>query len=106
MATIGTDEIMGMLGNATIGTPGIDYSQYSSESIDDLINDVSGGGVFQDILGGLGNIGSFLGNTGVQQALGTGAGALLAERSHALKDSLFTFCCGHLRLSKEVTSTA
>jgi len=82
MATIGTDEIMGMLGNATIGTPGIDYSQYSSESIDDLINDVSGGGVFQNILGGLGNIGSFLGNTGVQQALGTGAGALLAERAY------------------------
>ena len=38
MATIGTDEIMGMLGNATIGTPtNIDYSQYSSENIDDLI---------------------------------------------------------------------
>ncbi len=29
-----------------------------------------------------GNIGSFIGNTGVQQALGTGAGALLAERAY------------------------
>ena len=56
MATIGTDEIMGMLGNATIGAPtNIDYSQYSSESIDDLINAVAGGGgIFQNILGGIG----------------------------------------------------
>lgn len=62
MATIGTDEIMGMLGNATIGTPtNIDYSQYSSESIDDLINAVAGGGgVFQNIMGSLGDIGSAL----------------------------------------------
>ncbi len=62
MATIGTDEIMGMLGNATIGTPtNIDYSQYSSENIDDLINAVAGGGgVFQNIMGSLGDIGSAL----------------------------------------------
>ncbi len=51
MATIGTDEIMGMLGNATIGTPtNIDYSQYSSENIDDLINAVAGGGGVSKIL--------------------------------------------------------
>ena len=63
MATIGTNEIMGMLGNATIGTPtNIDYSQYSSENIDDLINAVAGGGggIFQNILGSLGDIGSAL----------------------------------------------
>ena len=61
MATIGTNEIMGMLGNATIGTPNVDYSRYSSESIDDLINAVAGGGgIFQNILGGLGDIGSAL----------------------------------------------
>ncbi len=62
MATIGTDEIMGMLGNATIGTPtSIDYSQYSSENIDDLINAVAGGGgIFQNIMGNLGDIGSAL----------------------------------------------
>ena len=77
MATIGTDEIMGMLGNATIGTPGIDYSQYSSENIDDLINAVSGGGVFQNILGGLGQIGS-----AVSPAIPAIAGSLLTSEAY------------------------
>ena len=81
MATIGTDEIMGMLGNATsnatIGTPGIDYSQYSSENIDDLINAVSGGGVFQNILGGLGQIGS-----AVSPAIPAIAGSLLTGEAY------------------------
>jgi len=77
MATIGTDEIMGMLGNATIGTPGIDYSQYSSENIDDLINAVSGGGVFQNILGGFGQIGS-----AVSPAIPAIAGSLLTSEAY------------------------
>ncbi len=77
MATIGTDEIMGMLGNATIGTPGIDYSQYSSEGIDDLINSVSGGGAFQNILGGLGQLGS-----AVSPALPAIAGSLLTSEAY------------------------
>lgn len=79
MATIGTDEIMGMLGNATIGTPtNVDYSQYSSESIDDLINAVAGGGgIFQNILGGLGQIGS-----AVTPAIPAIAGTLLTGEAY------------------------
>ena len=79
MATIGTDEIMGMLGNATIGAPtNIDYSQYSSESIDDLINAVAGGGgIFQNIFGGLGDIAS-----AVSPAIPAIAGSLLTSEAY------------------------
>jgi hypothetical protein len=79
MATIGTDEIMGMLGNATIGAPtNIDYSQYSSESIDDLINAVAGGGgIFQNIFGSLGDIAS-----AVSPAIPAIAGSLLTSEAY------------------------
>jgi len=78
MATIGTNEIMGMLGNATIGTPNVDYSRYSSESIDDLINAVAGGGgIFQNILGGLGEIGS-----AITPAIPAIAGTLLTGEAY------------------------
>ena len=51
--------MMGILSSG-IGAPQLGQTGFSSESIDDLINAVArgGGGIFQNILGGLGQIGS------------------------------------------------
>ena len=75
-------ELMGALG-AGAGSQ-LGQTGYSSESIDDLINAIAGGGQNQSFLGGLfGGIGDFLGSTGGQQALGGLGGAYLAERAYS-----------------------
>ena len=76
---IGSSELPSGIFSSGIGTPQIGQTGYSSESIDDLINAVSGGGggIFQNILGGLGQIGS-----AVTPALPAIAGTLLTGEAY------------------------
>ena len=71
-------EMMGILSSG-VGAPQLGQTGFSSESIDDLINAVSGGGggIFQNILGGLGQIGS-----AVTPALPAIAGTLLTGEAY------------------------
>ena len=70
--------MMGILSSG-IGAPQLGQTGFSSESIDDLINAVAGGGggIFQNILGGLGQIGS-----AVSPALPAIAGTLLTGEAY------------------------